>query len=254
MFLDKFFRKHAIHNLTTILVLGQIVAFFLIAANPKVVTQFILHPAAVLRGEVWRLFTFAIFPNNFDPLWVIFSLIFFYIAGTNLENYWGVVRYNKFIFFNWLATILISFAFPDTGYTNSFMYGSFMLAFCTTYPNYQIMLFFIIPLKMKYVGYIYAFGFSYAFFAGPWAIKLSILAPLFIYWLFCRKEFNFKQMRRNVKHKVKKSVPQGAFHNCAECSLTEKKDPDMHFRVCSKCGKEFCSEHIKSHNCTDDSQ
>lgn len=252
MFLDKFFRKHAIHNLTEILILGQIIAFILIAVKPEAMMQFILRPSAVLNGEVWRLFTFAVFPRTLDLLWIIFSLMFLYMAGTNLENYWGKVRYNKFIFFNWLTTVLVSFAFPNHYYVNSFMYGSFILAFCTIYPNYVIRLFFLFPVKMKYIGLLSIITYTYYFIKFGWSVRLSILAPLLVYWLFCKREFNFKQMRRNAQNRVKKSIPQGAFHNCEECGLTEKKDPDMLFRVCSKCGKDFCSEHIKNHNCEDE--
>ncbi len=241
--IKKLFHRHAIPHLTLILLCGQIVTYLLCKINPEMKEFFVLVPTLVLNGEVWRLFTFLVYPLASNPLGLLIGLIVYYIAGTHLEASWGMVRYNKFIFLNWLLTVTMSFFLPSEQYGNIFIFASVYLAFATYVPNYEFYLYFIIPVKVKWLGVITFTAFIVYMARGEIAAASGLIA----YWIFCRRELSY---RLNLHGKaIKPAKKKNPFHKCHQCGITEEDNHDMQFRVCSKCGEEFCAKHIKEHAC-----
>lgn len=62
---------------------------------------------------------------------------------------------------------------------------------------------------------------------------------------------NPKEIKRKRDfQRQSKIMPQGSTHHkCAVCGRTEKDDPNLEFRYCSKCegSYEYCSEHLYTH-------
>ena len=140
----------------------------------------------ILRGQIWRVLTFIFIPPERNLLFIIFALYFYYLLGTALENRWGSRRFNLYYLVGILGTILGGFivGFNDNTYLNM----SLFLAFACLYPNFEIMLFFFLPVKMKYVAIADAVLLLLQFFRGNGAIKLCMLFSMLPFFLFFWQE------------------------------------------------------------------
>lgn len=138
---------------------------------------------------------------------------------------------------------------------------SIFLAFAVTYPDMQVMLYFIIPLKVKWLGYLYGAFIIYDALTTGWGNRVMILASLLNFLIFFLTTRNYNRINPREIHRrteFRKKVYQahqnatyenGARHKCAICGRTELDDPNLTFRYCSKCtgGKEYCQEHLFTH-------
>ena len=139
----------------------------------------------------------------------------------------------------------------DTYYINM----SLFLAFAFLYPDMQLMLMFLIPIKIKWLAYLDIAMFVYEIITGGIGTKISVIMALLnfiiFYFGFMRHKFDPKQMYRQAAYKqaVKKTRPAAARHKCAVCGITSDDAPDMEFRYCSKCNGnyEYCSDHLFTH-------
>lgn len=136
----------------------------------------------ILRGEVWRLVTFLFLPPGSSPIWILFSLYFYCLIGNGLESAWGSFRFNIFYLVGALGAVCSGLI---TGYAaNGFLNMSLFLAFAAIYPDHQVLVFFFLPIKIKWLALLDALYFVYSFFAGGWAAKLAILFALLNIALF----------------------------------------------------------------------
>ena len=136
----------------------------------------------VFRGEVWRLLTFLVIPPGGGILQTALSLYFFYFVGSALESRWGARRFLVYYAVGALAAIIAGLL---TGYgTNQFLNLSLFFAFAITYPDFQILLFFVLPIKVKWLALLNALYYLYAFAQGTWPIRIAILFSLLNILLF----------------------------------------------------------------------
>jgi hypothetical protein len=132
--------------------------------------------AAILHGQVWRLISFIFLPINSSPLFIIFTLYFYWLIGEALEHEWGVTKFNLFYLIGILGTIAAGMV---TGYaTNYFLNLSLFFAFAILFPNYEISLFFIIRVKVKWLAYLDAAYFLYMLIVSSWPGRISLLVSL----------------------------------------------------------------------------
>ncbi|GAB6167874.1 hypothetical protein JCM1393_03340 [Clostridium carnis] len=254
--LERKFGNICIKNLMLYIVLLNAFVFFLTYAsnNYDFLNKLILNPQLVMKGEVWRLITFLFIPMSGSIFWLIFGLYFYYLAGNGLEHEWGSFKFNIYYLVGMLSTILVSFI-TDMPATGAYINLSLFLAFAKIYPDFELLLFFIIPIKVKYLAIFNWIFIIYNFLtAGSIGGMLLVLAPVFNYLIFFGKS-NFKDgtnsaknYRRKQKYNAQISKKE-TIHKCVVCGITEKDDPNMEFRYCSKCsGKQcYCIEHIKNH-------
>ena len=280
---ERKFGKYAISNLTIVLILCYVAGYVLNFAAPWVLQYLTLDPYAILHGQVWRIFTWVISPPSSFDLFTIIMLLFYYSLGTALESAWGTWRYNVYIFTGMLLTVLGSFICmglyylltggisPETArvlfatgslqFSTYYINMSIFLAYAATFPEAQILLMFVIPVKVKWMGIIYLVVmvldmFQYAAASSLlWFSVAAIAASLvniLIFWLRNIKRFRLspKQIRRRAR--FRQDVRRGekaSGHKCAVCGRTEEDDPSMEFRFCSKCNGnyEYCSYHLFTH-------
>src|SRR5690606_29801116 len=107
--LERRYGRYAIKNLMLYIIGLNALIFFWVQVNPAALNTLILHPSLVLRGEVWRLVTFIFIPPTFSPLWLIFTLYFYYLVGSGLEQAWGSFKFNVYYLVGMIATILAAF-------------------------------------------------------------------------------------------------------------------------------------------------
>ena len=277
--LDKKFGRYGIQNLTMYMVICYVLGYFLMYLKPELLTVMSLEPALILKGQIWRLFTWVIYPpssGNF-LLFAVSILFFYYPIGTSLERIWGSFRYTLYIFSGLLFTVLGAFllyfitgAYLSIGrvsiFTTYYISMSVFLAYAMSYPEQQLLLWFVIPIKMRWMAYVYTAiilyeGYSYIRY-GMWFMTIPIAASLLnfvIFFLGTRNVRRYSPKEIHRKQEFKKAVAKSRVnsqtgevaskHKCAICGRTEKDHPDLEFRFCSKCNGnyEYCQDHLFTH-------
>jgi hypothetical protein len=268
--LERRFRRFAIPNLTLALIVGQGVLYAASYLPQGIQLERVtLDPAKVVQGEVWRLVTFLFTPPNMRPIWVIFYFALFYLFGTTLEQQWGVFKFNLFLLIGYLANVAAAFAaalivgqqlgidgdmlsLASISASNGFLYSSLFLAFARLYPDFTLNLFFILPIRIKWLALLQWLGYGYMLVRGGWMARLLILATVLNYLLFFGRE-HWRELRgghrrRSFQAKATKSVA-AAVHRCTVCGLSSDESPKTLFRYCSKCSGQrcYCPEHIRNH-------
>jgi membrane associated rhomboid family serine protease len=253
--LERLFGRYAIKGLIIYVIALNAFVFFVARTNPSsnIINKLTLIPSLVMSGEVWRLVTFIFIPPTFSVFWILFTLYFYYIVGTGLEHEWGSFKFNIYYFVGVLGTIAAAFI-TGSGSTGFYLNLSLFLAFAYIYPNYEILLFFVIPVKVKYIAWLNWVLIGFAVSASPAPEKAAAIASVANYFLFFGKDIyiNFKT-RRSAHHNRKKFSEayeeKSTFHRCTICNITEKEDQKMEFRYCSTCegDYEYCMNHLKNH-------
>ena len=253
-----------IRNLALYIVIGNAAVWllgFAFQSNYTLADLLMLSRAAVLRGEVWRIVTFALLTSfGGSVLTVILELYFIYMIGTNLEYSWGSFKLTFYYFAGLLLTVAVSLVTGIGVRGARYLHLSLFFAFAQLAPEMRIMLFFIIPVKIKWLAWIsWAFTALEFIRAEPWQQRLVILAPitvfLFFFWrdilYFIRSKKKSSANRGDFHRKVRAAkIVKTSFHKCEVCGRTELDSPDMDFRYCSKCegNYEYCSDHLRDHN------
>jgi hypothetical protein len=247
--LERKFGRICVPHLTWLLIGGQVMFYLGIQGNPDLLGQMQLIPNKVLEGEVWRLLVFLFIPQYSSPVWFAIAMYVLYLMGSALESHWGEFRYNLYIFIGMLGTIGASFLSRDTPATNVYLMMSIFLAFAYLYPDFEFLLFFILPVKVKYLGMLTAAMLGLQFLGASMAGKLLISAAFLNFSLFFgadimrRIKGSNKRMGQKIAAIKDASAP---FHTCSICKRTDKSDPQLHFRylpgesepVC------YCEDHL----------
>lgn len=280
--LERKFGQYAISNLMLYITIMYAVGFLIVMINPTFYYQYLtLDANAILHGQIWRIFTFIMEPPTDSLIWIIFSLSLYYFIGSNLERVWGSFRFNLYFFsgviFHVIAAIIV---YLVTGISmqmgTTYLNLSLFLVFAALFPDVQFMLYFIIPVKVKWLAILDLIMFGYAILqafmpayggdptfgilykANALAAVVSLLNFLLFYF-GTRKlsPYNPKQMKRkrefqqNIRRAERPMQihPNGAKHRCAVCGRTELDDENLEFRYCSKCNGnyEYCQEHLFTH-------
>lgn len=266
--MERRFGRYAIRNLTMYLLAGYAIGYLLSFTMPQLLTYFTLEPAQILKGQVWRLLSWVIIPPNDNIIFVIFMMLLYYSLGNTLESYWGAFRYNVYIFSGILFTVIGAFIVNGliggiTGfgslYSTYYINMSIFLACASIMPDYQLLLYGIIPIKMKWLAILDVVLLAVDAVQGGLIIRIVIIASLlnFIIFFFCNRNLRGhspKQVARRKKFQKQISRPQnqyagGAKHRCAVCGRTELDNPTLEFRYCSKCNGnyEYCQDHLFTH-------
>ena len=181
--LERTVGRYAIPNLILYIVGGMAVVWCLQQfGHVDVVSRITLDLGAVLHGQVWRLVTFLFIPLDSSPWWVLLNLYFAWWVGTSLEQHWGAFKFNAFYFMGVVGTVIAAFL---TGpQTNFWLDASLFLAFATTFPDIQVLLLFILPIRVKWLGIVAALGIGAALLLGDWTTRAAIGAATGNYLLF----------------------------------------------------------------------
>ena len=274
--IDMFCYRHprfGVRNLMLIIVIGTAAVWLLsmMDRSGQLLGLLSFSPTAILHGQIWRLVTFVFVPTN-SGIWLLISLYFYYFVGSVLEREWGAGRFTIFYLSGMLLTIVYGFivyfaAGLPVPLSTVYINYSLFFAFATLYPDNMVLLFFFIPLKMKWLAWLDAAYFAYSILDGlislPGTLKLLGIMPVIAilnYLLFFgstlgglfrpraarRKTVNFQQ----ELHRMKKDAKQKNYmHKCAVCGRTDADYPELEFRYCSRCAGYhcFCQDHINNH-------
>ena len=269
--------RFGIPNLMRVIVIGNVAVYVLMLltqANDANALSFLtFNLNALLHGEVWRLVTFVFVPAYSSPFALLISLYFYYWIGSTLESQWGTAKFNLYYISGTLLTVLgvvlaslitgnPYLTAAGTGYVNLSMF----FAFAFLFPDTTVLLFFILPVKMKWLAYLdgalFAFDIIRAIGQHNWAGVVLPVVALLNFAVFIWPEVHYLkerakyqnsrktvQFRQAQQQQAKQAQQQGYRHKCAVCGRTDTDYPDLQFRYCSKCvGYHcFCQDHIFNH-------
>jgi len=253
--LERSIGRFAIPNLITFIVGGMALVWVLSLMKPEMISRITLDMSAVRHGEVWRLVTFLFIPVGSSPVFVLINLYFTWWVGSSLEQHWGAFKFNAFYVLGILGAVVAAvIAGPQT---NAWLDASLFLAFATTFPDVQILLFFILPIRVKWLGIVAAVGIAAALVLGGWDTRASIAAAMGNYLLFFAGHWwdVWKSRSVQVRQKSRRATFQSgapAFGQrvCAICGAQEADGADIRVCSCEKCGgqqRALCLEHARNH-------
>ena len=260
-FLDKLERhlgRFAIPGISLYLIIGQVFVVLSTMAGLLNPLNLIFFPRLVLLGDWWRIATFILVPTSVGQgLIGIVSLVFgwwiFYFMGSALEGYWGSFRYNLFLLVGYLATVGLAFLAPDSPVTYTYLAGSVFLAFVYLNPDFELIVFFILPVKIRWLGLITWGLYAFQFVVGGASLRLQVAAAIGNLALFFGADAWRAAGRRTRVIAAESRQPAPAAtqprHRCRVCGKTDKTHPQLDFRYCSKCADDacYCPEHIFNH-------
>ena len=153
---------------------------------------------AILHGQIWRVISFVFIPDRDNPLSMVFWLYLYWLIGSSLEDYWGGFNFNVYYFSGVLFAIIGGFI---TGYaTVHYLNLTLFLAMAVINPNMQLLLFFFIPVKMKWLAWVDAAFLIYSFVLTTWSGRVIILFSMLNFLLFFGGDF-FRFIRNKIKYR-----------------------------------------------------
>ena len=277
--------KYAIPNLTLYLIICYGIGYLMQYLGPAGYQYLMLDPFLVLKGQVWRLVTWILIPpDSSNIFFVLITLYLYYSLGGLLERIWGTYKYNVYLFSGLLFTILGAFVLcgysvlmgaQPTMYTGLYLlnngsavyFGQFstyyinmsiFLACAASIPDVQVLLMFIFPIKVKWLGIVYGIILLVNCIQGgiaTWIVVIFSLLNFLVFFLRSKGKMHLSvgQIRRQQEfHQKMRSAGQTkgiTRHKCAVCGRTELDGDDLEFRFCSKCNGnyEYCQYHLFTH-------
>lgn len=252
--LDKLERKFgslAIPNIAMYIVVGQVVVWLLAiitldpSGNSPLLSLMVFDSRLVLQGEIWRIFAFPFFPPPVgNELFLFFAWYIFYLVTGALEGQWGAFRLNVYLLTGALLGMAVGFIIPGYAITNFIWGQTAFLAFAYLFPDFEFRLFFILPVKVRWLGWLTWAILLINFLGSGWQGKLFIAASVSNFFLFFGKDIlmNLKSKKRVAAMKAEKEKFEAEpFHTCAQCGATDKSHPDRDFRyreetcICEAC-------------------
>lgn len=277
--------KYAIPNLTLYLIICYGIGYLMQFLVPAGYQYLMLDPFLVLKGQVWRLVTWILIPpDSSNIFFVLITLYLYYSLGGLLERIWGTYKYNVYLFSGLMFTILGAFVLcgysvlmgaQPTMYTGLYLlnngsavyFGQFstyyinmsiFLACAASIPDVQVLLMFLFPIKVKWLGIVYGIILLVNCIQGgiaTWIVVIFSLLNFLVFFLRSKGKMHLSvgQIRRQQEfHQKMRSAGQTkgiTRHKCAVCGRTELDGDDLEFRFCSKCNGnyEYCQYHLFTH-------
>ena len=250
-FLDKLERRIgfiAIPGLIRAIVTLNVLVFVLVYLNKGFDSYLALDIARIRAGEVWRLITYIFVPQMSHPLLVLMALWFLWYVGDRLEQAWGPFRVTLYFLVGMVGTTAAALL-SNSQFSNQMLFTTLFFAFAHFYPEEVIYVFFILPLKIKWIAWVYAGFLLLAFVTESNSYRLALIAALGNYFIFFGPETIQKvRQRKEVatrrkRFEIESRSDEEPLHKCKTCGATEVSDPNREFRV-ARDGEEYCLEHL----------
>ena len=263
--IDRFCYKHprfGIQNLMLAVVICNCIVYVLDLVSQGTLSPLLMFSRSLIfKGQIWRLITFIFVPGNTSIFWFALSMYFYWFIGSNLEREWGSGKFTVYYALGVLLTVICGLCTGSASAT--YLDLSLFLAFATLYPNLQFLLFFIIPVKAKWLAWLdaalLAFNFISYLAQGAWPYAMLIVVSILNYLIFFWSDLMYYVRRQkcstsrgamNFKRAAEAKKQQtGYLHKCAVCGRTDTDYPNLEFRYCSKCVGNYCycMDHINNH-------
>lgn len=247
--LEKKFSRYAIPGLVAILAILQAGTWLLFRMQPHshLLEMLVLNPQAVNQGEVWRLVTWIVVSPGISLIWLFFQVMLMFLMSHALDSAWGAFRTNLYVFGGvfFVAAGVMLFGSSSTVVTGFYLSSSILFAFAVFHPDFEILLFMILPMKMKYIALLVGGGLLLDFVRDESA-RLVIFLSILNFGVAFGNHF-FKRFRQGTQVANRRRRFESAeeldapMHRCHSCGKTDKDSPHLDFRVGAN-GHDYCSE------------
>ena len=257
-FLDKWEKRFgwlSFPGLLRYYALFHVLVYLLQIVNPGIGKVLVFDREKILSGEVWRAVTFLVADSGFGglgafgALFLFFMVMIAFLMSDSLEGVWGVFRTSMFHYFAFAGLLAANFLYPvpmpGSGF---FVYTSAFLAFATLFPKYEFLMFFILPVQVRWL----------AMLAGVFLILGALRNPAYIGFLLLgfgnyllwagipalrgqARVAGAAVRKRNFEKRAERSGE--AFHTCKACGRSDLSNPELDFRMAQD-GEEYCAEHL----------
>ncbi len=237
--------RFAIPGLIRVIALFQLLNWFLISLVPDFRNLLVFDLDAILAGQVWRLASYVLLPGSLSLVWLIFGVMFMWMLSDGLEAEWGAFRVNLYllagIFFAAIGGIISPM--PASGWI---LWASVLFAFAYYYPDFEIYLYGIVPLQMKWVAGISAGTMAFNFLGMP-SMRVPIFFGLLNFLLVFTPGFlksagdRAKVGARRQRMKDAMRDESEPLNTCVKCGKTDIDHPQLGFRVNAE-GDDVCDE------------
>ena len=264
--IDRFCYKHpnfGIPNLMRYLTIANVVFWILGTANSVLLSYLRFDAGLIMQGQIWRLITFMVYPPSMGLL-AFLVFYFYYWMGTALEQVWGTAQFNIYLLIGWALTVIYGFLVYFIGGLRisidaQYLYLSMFFSYAALFPDQTVLLFFFIPVKMKYMAIIDAVYFLAAVITNPFPVNLLPVVAVLNFFIFfsgtllqripkkaSQSTINFRKASQKIRREEREKLYH---HKCAVCGRTDTDYPGLEFRYCSRCAGYhcFCSDHINNH-------
>ena len=264
--IDRFCYKHpnfGIPNLMRYLTIANVVFWSLGTANSVLLSYLRFDAGLIMQGQIWRLITFMVYPPSMGLL-AFLVFYFYYWMGTALEQVWGTAQFNIYLLIGWALTVIYGFLVYFIGGLRisidaQYLYLSMFFSYAALFPDQTVLLFFFIPIKMKYMAIIDAVYFLAAVITNPFPVNLLPVVAVLNFFIFfsgtllqripkkaSQSTINFRKASQKIRREEREKLYH---HKCAVCGRTDTDYPGLEFRYCSRCAGYhcFCSDHINNH-------
>ncbi len=182
--LERKYGRYGIPNLMNGILIGQIAVWVIVIfINYQLYNVLTLDRAALLQGQVWRLVTFLFLPRlTGNMLLFAIEIYFYWWIGNALEQAWGDFRFLVYMLAGMLGAILSCLLTGQGDASGLFL--SLFFAYAWMWPDQQVLLFFILPVKMKWLGWASAALWLVQFVQGNLSTKLTLVFGLAGFLLF----------------------------------------------------------------------
>ncbi|MDQ3621138.1 MAG: rhomboid family intramembrane serine protease [Verrucomicrobiota bacterium] len=242
-----------IPGLPRVIVGFNALVFVLYKLQPDYLSVLDLDPARIIDGEVWRLVTYIFIPSVGgilgDWLTVLLYCWFLWFVGNGVEQAIGPFKTTWFYVFGMIGTTIAAFLF-GAQFSSAMLNSTLFFAFARFYPEMQLLLFFILPFKVKWMAWGMAALLLLGFVIGDWSYRAALIAAFANYFIFFGREIVHEarqrsevSARRRRLEAARLSTPDEGLHRCEVCGRTELIAPDLEFRV-ARDGNEYCLEHL----------
>ncbi|MDD6189676.1 MAG: rhomboid family intramembrane serine protease [Clostridiales bacterium] len=279
--INRFCARHprfGIPNLMLFIVIGNIIVylFSMMDRTGYFIYYLLFNPQLILQGQVWRLITFIFVPESNSLIFLAISLYFYYFIGSTLERQWGTPKFTLYYLCGILCTVIYGMIIGLIGKVGYFAIGasyinlSMFFVFATLFPESRVLLFFFIPVKIKWLAFIdaafFAFGIISNLLAGQLLLAFIPLVAVLNYFIFCgdilldyierfrsrasyRRNPNVVNFKKAARQAKAETEGKPYTRKCAVCGRTDTEYPDLEFRYCSRCEGYhcFCEDHINNH-------
>ena len=266
--MERKFGKFAIQGLMKYIILFYVAGYLIEILAPQAYGFLTLEPFMIFHyGQVWRLVSWILIPPpTGNIIFMLIMVVLYYQLGTALERTWGAFRFNVYIFGGMIFTVLgalllyviygVNTPIPmGSSFSTYYINMTIFLAFAVCYPDMRIMLWFIIPIKMKWMAGFYAALIIYSMVISSWGGRVAIIASILNFLIFFFSTRNYRSVspkevyRKRTYHRQVQQPKNITRHKCAICGRTELDDPNLEFRFCSKCNGnyEYCQDHLFTH-------
>lgn len=233
----------------------QALTWLLSKFSPSFLEWIVYDQGRIFAGEVWRIFSWVVYPAANNPIFVLFATFFMFFINDSLERAWGAFRLNVYVFASVFFISLAGLLPLVDGYAQLFhllFYSSAFLAFATLFPEHIIMLFGLIPVKAKWLGWANAISLlGIVLLTPPLLLTVAIVLLGMMPYLLTFAPAIASDMRRESQVRVRRHRFESAvetsdsFHECTVCGATEHTHPSREFRVAAD-GEEYCEACRKS--------